>query len=248
MVPTDPKAGVVYFIAAAAGPGEPMYIKIGKTSGSAFARMRELQTGNPLQLGVLLTVPGYTDLEAQLHKRFAEYRIRGEWFSPGPKLCAYIDGGRAVGGPPVDMGEATDDDHLYGLSVDQIEAIRGYVLGMRIVAAKEELSYALDDYGDGTRPDSPFRDLSSTVSRINQRLAHGREDGDDDPRTTDPFAVGHQFGRRYGGEDELNEMIAQYEAIVDVEAAAYYAKKELAAKADAEAAAQQQEQPKGEVH
>lgn len=41
-------------------------------------RLRELQTGQPMDLFLMWSVPG--DYEHALHARFAQYRFRGEWF------------------------------------------------------------------------------------------------------------------------------------------------------------------------
>jgi len=58
-------------------------IKIGR-SGRVDARVRELQTGSPYRLKLLVTVPERGDLEKELHEWLAPFRIRrydGEWFS-----------------------------------------------------------------------------------------------------------------------------------------------------------------------
>lgn len=40
---------------------------------------------------ILATEPGARTREAQLHAEFGHLRVRGEWFSPGPDLIAYIN-------------------------------------------------------------------------------------------------------------------------------------------------------------
>ena len=65
----------IYFIQSAAqGP-----VKIG-IANDPIKRMRDLQTGNPAVLHLRHVVPGDRDLEKELHHRFREARIRGEWF------------------------------------------------------------------------------------------------------------------------------------------------------------------------
>jgi hypothetical protein len=65
------------------------FIKIGYAA-EARNRLSGLQVGNPLQLVLLATMPGDRDSEAALHRRFAEYHTRGEWFRPGPNLLRFL--------------------------------------------------------------------------------------------------------------------------------------------------------------
>lgn len=68
--------GVTYFIQAVAGGP----IKIGVTSGDPDARAKALQVGNPHRLRVVAVIADAT-AERVLHKRFADWRLMGEWFS-----------------------------------------------------------------------------------------------------------------------------------------------------------------------
>jgi hypothetical protein len=52
-------------------------VKIGHTTDPK-KRLASLQTGQPLQLTLLWSQEG--DCESYLHVKFAEYRVRGEWF------------------------------------------------------------------------------------------------------------------------------------------------------------------------
>jgi len=72
---TGRTGGFVYFIQA--GEGGP--IKIG-WAVDPRARLNELQVGCPEPLRLLMTLAGDGGLEAQLHRRFARIRPRGEWF------------------------------------------------------------------------------------------------------------------------------------------------------------------------
>ena len=76
---------VVYFIGAEAGP-----IKIGVSCDPA-KRLRTLQTGHPVPLMLLAVVPGGVGVERALHRKFADLRVRGEWFARSPELIAEID-------------------------------------------------------------------------------------------------------------------------------------------------------------
>ncbi|MFI5867712.1 GIY-YIG nuclease family protein [Streptomyces sp. NPDC051546] len=57
-------------------------VKIG-TSVNPEKRLKELQTGNPDRLEVLWCTPGGRELEALLHRAFADRRVEGEWFDFG---------------------------------------------------------------------------------------------------------------------------------------------------------------------
>jgi hypothetical protein len=61
--------------------GSPL-VKIGYTSTDPKQRLKALQTGQPMELSLLWSRPG--DYEGSLHIRFAEYRVRGEWFDLTP--------------------------------------------------------------------------------------------------------------------------------------------------------------------
>lgn len=66
------------------------YVKIGVSNGVTDRRIRELQSGNPYKIILLNTFVPIIDAykyEQQLHKRYKEYRVRGEWFElPIPLL------------------------------------------------------------------------------------------------------------------------------------------------------------------
>lgn len=77
---------MIYFIESGwLGP-----IKIGFTAGPVAARVRGLSTAHHRELTVLLTMEGDTVVERELHHRFADHRMRGEWFHPAPDLLSFI--------------------------------------------------------------------------------------------------------------------------------------------------------------
>jgi hypothetical protein len=82
---TPPLQSVVYFIRQ----GDDGPIKIG-VARDAEKRRAMLQTGNPVELHLLRTVPGTARLESLLHQRLAPFRLRGEWFEPIEPLLALI--------------------------------------------------------------------------------------------------------------------------------------------------------------
>ena len=73
------KGGMVYFIEA---PSTGL-VKIGKTT-DLEERFKSLCTMSPTPLRLLKVIPGYSDEEKTLHKRFKEYRRHGEWFELEP--------------------------------------------------------------------------------------------------------------------------------------------------------------------
>jgi len=77
----------VYFIQA----GEDGPIKIGFTrSKSVEKRLSDLQHGNAETLVVLASIEGSLIDEKNLHIKFSQFHIRGEWFEPSYELLAHI--------------------------------------------------------------------------------------------------------------------------------------------------------------
>jgi hypothetical protein len=64
-------------------------IKIGRTSQDPLKRLANLQTGSPTKLRIVGLIKG--DKEEELHKRFDQYRVHGEWFSASDCLLDYIE-------------------------------------------------------------------------------------------------------------------------------------------------------------
>lgn len=77
--------GGVYFIQCI-GPGHP--IKIGYAKNVA-QRLAEHQCSSPYELRLIRAVPGPRPLEREMHRRFAEDRLRGEWFKPSTDLLRF---------------------------------------------------------------------------------------------------------------------------------------------------------------
>lgn len=67
--------------------GESGPIKIGKAI-DVDARIAKLQTGCPEKLHVIKVIG--KNIEAELHRRFADYRKHGEWFDPAPELVDFF--------------------------------------------------------------------------------------------------------------------------------------------------------------
>lgn len=87
----------VYFVAeppasGALAPCGPVKIGI---SSDINGRMPGIQNGNPRPLSLLGVLPfidrlAARDGERDLHERFADHRLSGEWFDPDPTLLSYI--------------------------------------------------------------------------------------------------------------------------------------------------------------
>lgn len=66
-------------------------IKIGFTTRTPEARLRESQTFAATSLRILTETPGTLEQEKQLHKIFAATNHHGEWFDTSPELEDLID-------------------------------------------------------------------------------------------------------------------------------------------------------------
>jgi hypothetical protein len=75
----------VYFISIR----ELDFVKIGYASNPLY-RLRGLQVSTPLDLTLEGAIPGGREKEAELHKKFALARVRGEWFKLTPELQTEI--------------------------------------------------------------------------------------------------------------------------------------------------------------
>jgi len=81
--PVKPHEFYVYFIQAGArGP-----VKIG-FAFNPYARLEELQVGNPFRLQLIGAIQGGRAEEIRLHERFKSDRLEGEWFKPSAALLA----------------------------------------------------------------------------------------------------------------------------------------------------------------
>lgn len=70
--------GFVYFIQNAVTKN----IKIGRTDDDVESRLMSLQTGNDCDLILLKTIECNSRvIEKQLHEKFSQYHVRGEWFN-----------------------------------------------------------------------------------------------------------------------------------------------------------------------
>lgn len=77
---------MIYFIQA----GKNGAIKIGYTESDISGRVASLQTASPEELHLLGSMEGDIQKESELHEKFADNHIRGEWFKPTIALKAFI--------------------------------------------------------------------------------------------------------------------------------------------------------------
>ena len=68
------------------GKGRKLPVKIGRAK-NVDKRLEAMQTGNSNQLEIVAKLGPFNHIQAQLfekslHRRFAKYHVRGEWFWP----------------------------------------------------------------------------------------------------------------------------------------------------------------------
>jgi hypothetical protein len=85
-VAKQPKIGRIYFIQQ----GENGAIKIGYTTNPE-KRLKALATASPYRLHVRLVIEGSKKLEKDLHNKFAQWQLDGEWFEPCQEIMDFIE-------------------------------------------------------------------------------------------------------------------------------------------------------------
>ena len=81
------RPGHVYFFQK----GRRQIVKIGY-SGDHAERMGSLQQATPDRLRLIATLPGSRSVEAELHRRFRQYKVTGEWFRLEGELAEFVTG------------------------------------------------------------------------------------------------------------------------------------------------------------
>lgn len=96
------------------------FVKIGFTY-DVRARLETLQAATPYELELLDSFPGQEADEKSLHSRFADYRVRGEWFRLAPEILEYIECRRADRGKsPVKSPVSTEFDDEIRAALDAV--------------------------------------------------------------------------------------------------------------------------------
>jgi hypothetical protein len=78
--------GSIYYIACTA----TQRVKIGFTAGRVVDRLKALQTGSAAPLSIIAVHAGTMLEEQQLHRKFHEQRLHGEWFDMSEALFRHI--------------------------------------------------------------------------------------------------------------------------------------------------------------
>ena len=78
---------MIYFIQNT----DTKHIKIGY-SDNIRRRLSELQITSPHELTILTICEGGIEVEKELHDKFNDHYVRGEWFNPSEELISYING------------------------------------------------------------------------------------------------------------------------------------------------------------
>lgn len=69
-----------------------VYFKIGKTKNTVDLRRKQMSVGNPSQIDIVLEIAtnNIDLLEVQLHEKYRQKKVKGEWFKLSKKDLKYI--------------------------------------------------------------------------------------------------------------------------------------------------------------
>jgi hypothetical protein len=81
---------MIYFVEALGADAIKIGYTRGLADGTAHDRISNMQSCCPLKLKLWATVPGSYDYETELHRRFTDDWIRGDWFRASPALREFI--------------------------------------------------------------------------------------------------------------------------------------------------------------
>jgi hypothetical protein len=91
---------VIYFVEALGADAIKIGYTRGLADGTAHGRVSTMQSNCPLTLKLLATMPGGYDDERELHVRFSDDWIRGDWFRASAELRAFISQFPEAAPPP----------------------------------------------------------------------------------------------------------------------------------------------------
>lgn len=92
------------------------FVKIGKAK-NVKRRILTLRTSSAFDIQSIHEEEGDTAREAELHKQFSHYRVRGEWFALGADLVAYLS----------ERGVSVEASESMQVSLQEAEALRAEV-------------------------------------------------------------------------------------------------------------------------
>lgn len=114
-------------------------VKIG-LSDAPTDRATALQTGSPVQLVVILTIPGGPQLERGLHEYFKAYRTHGEWFDFGDENpVTLIVSAATLMGYPVHPSRVAPEDRprVCDIPAESPEASRTRLIDHLVFVARQ---------------------------------------------------------------------------------------------------------------
>lgn len=163
----------VYFIQS--GVGGP--IKIG-SSITPHACLRQLQTGNPEALRLLVVIPGGDAEEKALHQRFADIRRDGEWFEPEARLLGFIEGMLyAYPEQPRADAEPADEEIFPGITRRQMHFIEGWMSAATTSHALGNVDSGQAHWGNGCVDVEDFRFSVEQASFFSQWIVSYYDEG-----------------------------------------------------------------------
>lgn len=128
-------------------------VKIGYTESDPKGRLSQIQVGNPFDLTMILLIDGDVKVEKELHERFTDLHIRGEWFKFEEPIKEFIE-----------RWYDNDIRYQYGLSDPDIDPKMQLKLlrtnaGLRLRHVAEKLSITPQSVHE-----TEMRELHGTVS------------------------------------------------------------------------------------
>ena len=85
-------------------------VKIGH-SKDPDSRLKSLSSASPFGLQLLAKIPGGKSREMELHKRFSQYRAKGEWFLDVPCIRKFFDSPKAKKNDPFNKGDMEEENN-----------------------------------------------------------------------------------------------------------------------------------------
>ena len=127
---------MIYFVKCAA----TQLVKIGY-SATPDKRFAQLCVGSASPLVLLGVIEGGQDKEREIHQRFAEHRVRGEWFALNAALQSVIDTARPFQKPVAFA--AHDPSLLAGMRLSLAEYIQARRGGLTLTAMAAALDTSI---------------------------------------------------------------------------------------------------------
>jgi hypothetical protein len=185
----NPSESCVYLIGAAGST----VAKIGKST-DVQGRRGALQTGSPVKLEILATVPGDIDLEGALHAHFEPQRLHGEWFDFGEmdRVESFRQALASIGVTEVDEPAVAEVLDTQPMVVDPADYRTVACEVEPGVSAWEVAAWAhrkLHDIRSTLLPDATWRMAQVAVALVENAKTHGAAPIRFELTLTDTFTV-----------------------------------------------------------